>query len=74
LGVGVSFFNINLRTSAITISEVAVANVDWALLNFMQDWFPLESREKLKMNEMKATEEEMKETVGVDPGQTYVVM
>jgi len=50
-----------------------VANVDWALLNFMQDWFPLESREKLKMNEKEATEEEMKE-MGIDPSQPCVVM
>ncbi|KIM43658.1 hypothetical protein M413DRAFT_443563 [Hebeloma cylindrosporum] len=48
-------------------------NVDWALLNFMQDWFPLESREKLKMNEKEASEEEMKE-LGIDPSQPCVVM
>jgi len=39
----------------------------------MQDWFPLESREKLKMNEKEATEEEMKE-MGMDPTLACVVM
>ena len=57
-----------------TITEAnCVANVDWALLNFMQDWFPLESREKLKANEKEATEEELKE-MGMDPNQGCVVM
>ena len=50
-----------------------IANVDWALLNFMQDWFPLEAREKLKANEKEASEEELRE-MGIDPNQTCVVM
>jgi len=37
------------------------ANVDWALLNFMQDWFPEESQEKLKRNEREAAKEELEE-------------
>lgn len=37
------------------------ANVDWALLNFMQDWFPMEAREKLKASEKEATQEELRE-------------
>ena len=37
------------------------ANVDWALLNFMQDWFPMEAREKLKANEKESTQEELRE-------------
>ncbi|KLO14694.1 hypothetical protein SCHPADRAFT_826021 [Schizopora paradoxa] len=37
------------------------ANVDWALLNFMQDWFPVESEEKLRQNEREAAKEELEE-------------
>ena len=43
-----------------------LANVDWGLLNFMQDWFPVEAREKLKANEKEAAEEQMRE-MGIDP-------
>ena len=38
-----------------------IANVDWALLNFMQDWFPVESKAKLKYNRREAAEEELQE-------------
>ena len=38
-----------------------IANVDWALLNFMQDWFPVESQEKLRHNEREAAKEELEE-------------
>ena len=41
------------------------ANVDWALLNFMKDWFPVEARKKLQQNEHEAAEEEMRE-LGLD--------
>lgn len=37
------------------------ANVDYALLNFMADWFPLESRVKLSTNEREAAKEELEE-------------
>ena len=37
------------------------ANVDWALLNFMKDWFPNEARKKLQQNEREAAEEELRE-------------
>lgn len=50
-----------------------VGNVDWALLNFMQDWFPIEAKEKLKTNEREASEEELRE-LGIDPNQPCVVM
>ena len=53
--------------------RILVANVDWALLNFMQDWFPLEAREKLKANEKEACEEELRE-MGFDTTHTCVVM
>jgi len=42
------------------------ANVDWALFNFMQDWFPVEAKEKLKANEREAADEELQE-MGIDP-------
>ncbi len=54
-------------------SCVYAANVDWALLNFMQDWFPDESRQKLKQNEKEAAEEELIE-LGIDPHQTCRIM
>lgn len=43
-------------------------NLDWALLNFMQDWFPEEVKEKKKANEREAAEEELRE-MGYDPDQ-----
>lgn len=49
------------------------SNVDWALLNFMQDWFPVEAREKLKANEREASEEELRE-LGIDPNKACVIM
>ncbi|KAH7922741.1 hypothetical protein BV22DRAFT_1016708 [Leucogyrophana mollusca] len=47
-------------------------NVDWALLNFMQDWFPVESRAKLKQNEREAAKEELEE-MGIE-AQSCVLM
>ena len=41
------------------------ANVDWALLNFMKDWFPVDARKKLQQNEREAAAEEMRE-LGLD--------
>jgi hypothetical protein len=35
--------------------------VDWALLNFMKDWFPVEAKAKLKQNEREAAKEQMEE-------------
>jgi hypothetical protein len=49
------------------------ANVDWALMNFMQDWFPVESKEKLQENEKEASKEQLEE-MGIDPDQKCVVM
>ncbi|KAL0958879.1 hypothetical protein HGRIS_014194 [Hohenbuehelia grisea] len=49
------------------------SNVDWALLNFMQDWFPQETKAKLKHNEREAAQEELIE-MGVDPNQSCLVM
>ena len=42
-----------------------VANIDYGLLNFMADWFPVESREKQRANEQEVTREEL-EALGVD--------
>lgn len=39
----------------------SAANVDWALLNFMKDWFPIEAKEKLKQNEREAAQEQLQE-------------
>ncbi|KAF7303708.1 hypothetical protein MIND_00600200 [Mycena indigotica] len=49
------------------------SNVDWALLNFMRDWFPEEASLKLKQNEQEATQEQLHE-LGLDPDQRCVVM
>lgn len=49
------------------------SNVDWALINFMEDWFPEEAHVKLKQNEREATEEHLVE-MGFDPNQKCVIM
>jgi len=41
------------------------SNVDWALMNFMRDWFPIESKEKLESNEKEANVERLME-LGLD--------
>ncbi|KAJ7698869.1 SPX domain-containing protein [Mycena metata] len=48
------------------------SNVDWALLNFMRDWFPEESTLKLKQNEREATNEQLEE-MGLDPNERCIV-
>ncbi|RPD52717.1 hypothetical protein L226DRAFT_550861 [Lentinus tigrinus ALCF2SS1-7] len=48
-----------------TVLSADRSNVDWALLNFMKDWFPVEARKKLQQNEREAAEEEMQE-LGLD--------
>ena len=35
--------------------------MDWALLNFMKDWFPVEAKKKLQQNEREAAQEQMEE-------------
>lgn len=44
-----------------TVLQADRTNVDWALLNFMKDWFPIEAKEKLKQNEREAAREQMEE-------------
>lgn len=48
------------------------SNVDWALLNFMQDWFPVESKQKLRQNEKEVAEEEWEE-LGIEVGNCVVM-
>ena len=43
-----------------------IANVDWALINFIEDWFPVEARKKLRANEKEAAEEQLEE-LGLTP-------
>ncbi|KAF5353887.1 hypothetical protein D9756_007262 [Leucocoprinus leucothites] len=59
------------RTPCVLVANRS--NVDWALMNFMQDWFPLEAKEKLKANEKEATAEELAE-LGLDPNASCVIM
>jgi hypothetical protein len=47
--------------------------VDWALMNFMRDWFPEESTLKLRQNESEAAKEQLAE-LGIDPSQRCIVM
>ncbi|KAJ7856706.1 SPX domain-containing protein [Mycena olivaceomarginata] len=49
------------------------SNVDWALLNFMRDWFPEEASVKLRQNEKEAALEQLEE-LGVDPNARCTVM
>ncbi|KAJ7139076.1 SPX domain-containing protein [Mycena epipterygia] len=49
------------------------SNVDWALLNFMRDWFPEEANLKLRQNESEAAREQLEE-LGLDPNQRCIVM
>ncbi|KAJ6551658.1 hypothetical protein B0H19DRAFT_175761 [Mycena capillaripes] len=49
------------------------SNVDWALLNFMRDWFPEESAVKLRQNEREVAREQMEE-LGLDPNAKCIVM
>ncbi|KAJ6475732.1 hypothetical protein C8R47DRAFT_1142306 [Mycena vitilis] len=49
------------------------SNVDWAMLNFMRDWFPEEAAVKLRQNEREAAQEQMVE-LGLDPNERCIVM
>ncbi|KAG6878457.1 hypothetical protein C0993_006297 [Termitomyces sp. T159_Od127] len=62
-----------LTADRIVELAASLANVDWALLNFMQDWFPIESHEKLMQNQKEATKEQFEE-LGLDPDQICTVM
>lgn len=59
------------RASTVLIADQT--NVDWALMNFMQDWFPVESKLKLKENQKEANREQLEE-LGFDPDQKCVIV
>ncbi|KAI9570914.1 hypothetical protein HD554DRAFT_2203701 [Boletus coccyginus] len=44
-----------------TVLKANPSNIDYGLLNFMADWFPNESREKLLANEREVTKEQLEE-------------
>jgi len=50
-----------------TVLTADRTNLDWALLNFMKDWFPEESREKLVSNGREAAKEQAEE-LGMSEG------
>ncbi|KAI0056140.1 hypothetical protein BV25DRAFT_1995787 [Artomyces pyxidatus] len=49
-----------------TVLQADRTNVDWALLNFLLDWFPEETREKTQSNEREAARERLTE-MGFNP-------
>jgi hypothetical protein len=57
----------NVTSELLLITEssinecLATANLDAALMNFMQDWFPIETRSKSQQNEREAAQEELEE-------------
>ncbi|KAL5511264.1 hypothetical protein ACEPAH_4479 [Sanghuangporus vaninii] len=51
-----------------TVLKADRSNVDWAMLNFMQDWFPRETAQKLKQNEKEAAQEQLEELGIPDQG------
>ncbi|KAL5529600.1 hypothetical protein ACEPAG_5585 [Sanghuangporus baumii] len=51
-----------------TVLKADRSNVDWAMLNFMQDWFPRETAQKLKQNEEEAAQEQLEELGIPDQG------
>lgn len=46
--------------------------MDWALINFMKDWFPVESKAKQKLNEKEVAQEQLQE-LGLDTGGCIIV-
>jgi hypothetical protein len=56
-----------------SFSPSFLANVDWALMNFMQDWFPLEAKEKLKANEKESLYEQLREA-GINPDDSRCII
>ncbi|KDQ10674.1 hypothetical protein BOTBODRAFT_487385 [Botryobasidium botryosum FD-172 SS1] len=56
-----------------TVLTADRTNVDYAVWNFMMDWFPKEAKKKLKANEAEAASEEL-EAMGFDTQSECVVM
>jgi len=50
-----------------TVLTADRTNLDWALLNFLKDWFPIESREKLLSNKREVAKEQAEE-LGMSDG------
>ncbi|KAB5591041.1 RING finger protein [Ceratobasidium theobromae] len=48
------------------------SNLDTALMHFMQDWFPKETKEKAKSNERESAEEQLAE-MGINPDAPCVI-
>jgi hypothetical protein len=46
--------------------------VDWALLKFMQDWFPKEAKEKKNANETEKAKEDLEE-MGLDTKKCFIM-
>ena len=63
---GTHFFNALANTLPLP------ANVDWALMNFMADWFPVESREKLQSSQHEASAE-LAQELGFDRSGCFVM-
>ena len=57
---------------SIADEQLSIANVDWALINFMRDWFPDEAKAKLLQNERDAAEDEIR-ALGMDPGSCIIM-
>ncbi|TDL24707.1 hypothetical protein BD410DRAFT_785400 [Rickenella mellea] len=53
---------------ATTVLQANRRNVDWALLNFMYDWFPVETKVKQKQNEKESQKEQLEEMGIEDTG------
>jgi len=49
-----------------------LANVDWALMNFMKDWFPVEAKAKIRQNHQETAEDEVRD-MGLDPGRCVLM-
>lgn len=68
------FFHLSYSLALTLTSSLycSSANVDWALLNFMRDWFPVESKKKLRQNEQEVAQEQMEE-LGLNPDVSCII-
>lgn len=58
LRTGVSVFCLLLK---MVTDAGATENLDMGLMNFMKEWFPVETKEKAKSNERESAEEQLAE-------------
>jgi hypothetical protein len=42
-------------------------------MNFMQDWFPLEAKEKIRANEKEVLDEHLRE-MGINPNDSHCII